>query len=77
MQGIDGLDLAQRIKNVETDVDIVFVSNYASYAVPSYKIRVCYYVLKEEYKVEIPVVLKRIWQGHLDEKKDLAGMVMS
>jgi len=70
MPGINGLELAQRIKSVEADADIVFVSAYTKYAVPSYKIRACYYILKEEYKVEVPVILKRIWQERLDKAKD-------
>lgn len=70
MPEIDGLKLAQRIKNVEADADIVFVSAYSKYAVPSYKIRACYYILKEEYKVEIPIILNRIWQERLDKAKD-------
>ena len=70
LPGINGLDLAQRIKNNETDADIIFISAYARYAVPSYKIRAYYYILKEEYKVEIPVVLKRIWQERLNEAED-------
>ena len=70
MPGINGLELAQRIKSVEADADIVFVSAYSKYAVPSYKIRACYYILKEEYKVEIPVILKRIWQERLDKAND-------
>jgi len=70
MPGINGLELAQRIKSVEADADIVFVSAYTKYAVPSYKIRACYYILKEEYKAEVPVILKRIRQERLDKAKD-------
>lgn len=67
---IDGLELARRIKSIEADADIVFVSAYSKYAVPSYKIRACYYILKEEYMVEIPAILKRIRQERLDKAKD-------
>ena len=67
---IDGLELARRIKSIEADADIVFVSAYTKYAVPSYKIRAAYYILKEEYKVEIPAILRRIRQERLDKTKD-------
>ena len=70
MPGINGLELARRIKSVEADADIVFVSAYTKYAVPSYKIRACYYILKEEYKAEVPAILKRIWQERMDKAKD-------
>lgn len=67
---ISGLELAQRIKNIETDAVIVFISAYEKYAVSSYKIRADYYVMKEEYKEEIPVILKRIWQKRQDKERD-------
>lgn len=70
MPGINGLELARKIKAVETDADIVFISAHEKYAIPSYKIHACYYILKEEYKSEIPVILKQIWQEHLDDEKD-------
>jgi len=70
MPRINGLELAQRIKNIEVDADIVFISAYARYAIPSYKIRAYYYILKEEYRTEIPIILKRIWQERLDQARD-------
>ena len=68
MSGMNGLDLAQKIKSIETDADIVFISAHEKYALPSYKIRACYYILKEEYQSEIPVILKRIWQERPDNE---------
>lgn len=70
MPGINGLDLARKIKSIDADADIVFLSAYEKYAVPSYKIRAFYYILKEEYVSEVPVVLRRIWQERLDDKND-------
>lgn len=70
MPEINGLDLAQKIKSVETNAAIVFLSAYEKYAIPSYKIRAYYYILKEEYRSEVPVILKRIWQERLDAEKD-------
>lgn len=70
MPGINGLDLAREIKSREADADIVFLSAYEKYAVPSYKVRAYYYILKEEYRSEIPVILRQIWQERLDAEKD-------
>lgn len=70
MPKINGLNLAREIKSMEADADIVFLSAYEKYAVPSYKVRAYYYILKEEYGSEIPTVLKQIWQERLDAQKD-------
>ena len=60
MPGLGGIELAQRIKDVEDDAIIVFLSAYEQYALPSYKVRAYYYILKREYHKEIPVILERI-----------------
>ncbi len=61
MPMIDGLTLAQKVKAVEEDAYIVFVTSHEKYAIPSYKIRANYYILQEEYKEELVKVLERIW----------------
>lgn len=68
MPGINGLVLAQRIKAMEGDARIVFLSAYEKYALSSYKIQVCYYILKQEYKKELPVILERIW-GEIQQER--------
>ncbi len=70
MPEINGLDLAGEIRFMEADAVIVFLSAYEKYAVPSYRVRAYYYILKEECESEIPAVLKRIWQERLDARKD-------
>lgn len=70
MPQINGLELAQKVKSTEAEADIVFISAYEKYAVPSYKVRACYYILKEEYKMEIPIILRRIWQERMNGAKD-------
>ena len=61
MPAIDGLELAQRIRRLEPEANIVFVTSYEKYAVPSYKLRANYYILKEEYHQEVPMILEQIW----------------
>lgn len=70
MPKVNGLDLAREIRSMDVDADIIFLSAYEKYAVPSYKIRAYYYILKEECGSEIPAILKRIWQERLDAQKD-------
>lgn len=69
MPAIDGLELAQRIRRLEPEANIVFVTSYEKYAVPSYKLRANYYILKEEYRQEVPLILERIWQHWQEEKE--------
>ncbi len=70
MPKINGLDLAREIKSMDENADIIFLSAYEKYPIPSYKLQAYYYILKEECESEIPVVLKRIWQERLDSQKD-------
>ena len=69
MPAIDGLELAQRIRRLEPEANIVFVTSYEKYAVPSYKLRANYYILKDEYRQEVPQILERIWQQWQEEKE--------
>lgn len=67
MPSIDGLTLAQRVKKLEEDACIIFITSYEKYAVPSYKLRAHYYILKEEYREELNVILSRIWKEQKEE----------
>lgn len=60
MPRLDGLELARRIREREEDADIIFLSSFAKYALPAYKVRAYDYIMKERYRAEIPAVLDRI-----------------
>lgn len=63
MPGMDGLELARRIREREEDANIVFLSDFEKYALPAYKVRACDYIMKERYEDELPAVLDRIRAG--------------
>lgn len=60
MPGMDGLELARRIREREEDANIIFLSGFEKYALPAYKVRACDYIMKERYEAELPAVLDRI-----------------
>ncbi len=60
MPQINGLELAQKIHEREQDARIVLLTSYEKYAFPSYKLKAYYYILKDEFKAEIPTVLERL-----------------
>ena len=74
MPAIDGLTLAQKIKRMDANSFVVFVTSYEKYAVPSYKLRANYYILKDEYKTELNQILEHIWEemqyDHLQNQKE-------
>lgn len=68
MPEIGGLELAQKVRSIDRDADIIFISAHEKYAVSSYKIGARYYILKAEYDSEIPVILRQIWQERKDNE---------
>lgn len=66
MPGIDGLQLAERVHKLDSDAKIVFITSHDEYAVQSYKLRAYYYILKCEYKTELPWVLEQVWDDKYD-----------
>lgn len=62
MPQITGLDLAKRIRKSQNSAYIVFISSYEKFVLKSYDtdIKAYYYILKEQMKDKIPVVLSEI-----------------
>lgn len=60
MPKLDGLELAGKIRESEDEANIVILSGFEKYALPAYKVRACDYILKENYKDEIPLILDRL-----------------
>jgi DNA-binding LytR/AlgR family response regulator len=60
MPGLSGIDLAARIREQDNACRIVFLTSSADFALDSYKVKAYYYLLKNEMKSELPVLLRRI-----------------
>lgn len=70
MQEINGLELAKKIKAEDKCSYIIFISAFPKYAISSYKIHAFYYILKKEYKTELPLILKEIWQKNQADRAE-------
>ena len=71
MPGLDGLEVARRIRRQRPEARIVFITNYDKYAVSSYKVRASYYVLKSSYEDDLSEALHIIWEEEKKERKRL------
>lgn len=60
MPGIDGLELAERIRAVDKEVAIVFTTSYARYAIDGYAVQAAGYLLKPLDYDQFRSTLKRI-----------------
>lgn len=70
MPEMDGLELAGRILTRDIGARIVLLTSHEKYAVPGFKIRAYYYILKDEYAEEIPVLLDRIRKETLSDEEE-------
>lgn len=61
MPGIDGLEVAGRIREADEDANIAFFSGFEKYALPAYKVRACDYIVKGENEEELLHLLERIY----------------
>lgn len=68
LPGLDGLELAKRIRERDEDAGIVILSNYEKYALPAYKVRPYDYIVKTRYETELPDALDGIWRER--QRKD-------
>lgn len=72
MPEIRGLELAKRVRKLQNNAYIVFVTAYAEFALKSYdiEIKTYQYVLKDEMKEKIPGILHEISYELEDKKED-------
>ena len=60
MPGIDGLELAQRVRAVDKEVAIIFTTSYARYAIDGYAVQASGYLLKPLDYEQLRSTLKRL-----------------
>lgn len=62
MPGIGGLQLADKIRKIDSSARVIFVTSHEKYALKSIKFRAYYYILKTEYEEELPLILESVWK---------------
>lgn len=60
MPGINGLELAEKIRQRDKSGYIIFITNYDKYALQGYKYHAYQYILKDQYKTELLTILNQI-----------------
>lgn len=72
MDGLDGIELAARIRERDNNCKIIFLTSSPEYAVASYKVKAFYYLLKGELEEELHKLLQKVIQeGQNDSDKSL------
>lgn len=65
MEEMSGIELAKKLKEINTDISIAFVTNYDSYVYEAFEIEVLQYIYKNNLTRQVPKVLDRVqkrWQ---------------
>jgi len=76
-QDKSGIDYAVKVNEVLPEALIVFVSQYAEYAVDAHRADHCYYILKDNLEKQIEDVFKRIESKILGHKKSMEGIYIT
>ena len=59
---MDGMELAKKIRALDADARIVFLTSYERYAVQGYRVRAYDFMLKDSYKKDLTDLLERVYQ---------------
>lgn len=75
MPGRNGLQLAQRILEINENIDIVFITAYKKYAVDAFEMNALDYILKPVTKERFKKTISRLNIEKKDNKKELLSVV--
>lgn len=70
MPGMSGLELAAKVRFLDTNARIVFLTSYEKYALQSIRTGAYYYILKDSYQKELRMILERIRREEEEQKAD-------
>lgn len=71
MRGSDGLTIAKRMKDIQPDINIIFVTGHAKYAMDSYSVLASDYILKPA----TPAMVKKALQSLRNPIKNKEGAI--
>lgn len=60
MPGMDGMELGQKVREMDSNIFIIFITSYAEYAAQSYLIEAYQYILKQDLSYRLPVITRRL-----------------
>lgn len=60
MSGMDGMEVGKKVKEIDSNIAIIFTTSYAEYAAQSYLIEAYQYILKQDLSYRLPVVTRQI-----------------
>lgn len=69
MPEINGITLAEKVRNLDYNARIVFLTAYENYARRGYKVKAYDYLLKDSYQEELFLILERIWKEDRENKE--------
>ncbi len=70
MPGMSGLDLAAKVRSLDVNARILFLTSYEKYALQSIRTGAYYYILKDSYQKELRLILERICREEEEQKAD-------
>lgn len=67
MPGMNGIELARRIRQKDDAAYIIFVTSYSEFAIEGYDVHACHYIMKETLSDKLPEVLNNICSKFVSE----------
>lgn len=69
MGAVNGVDLAEKVREVNEDIPILFITGYDSYMARGYEVSAIQYLLKPMYKDKLFSVMDKLLKGKKPEEK--------
>lgn len=60
MPGMNGIEMAKKVKEMCPDIYIIFLTAYVEYAIESYRMEAYQYILKSDIETRLPKVLEKL-----------------
>jgi len=67
MNGVDGIELAKRIRQKSEDVEIIFITSYQDYVFQGYDVNACGYLMKPVDKQKLEQLIVKAYEKQFKE----------